>query len=201
MNSNIRTIARALFLALFCAAPPGVTPPARSQALCPGDMGSAPDGIRAYSNVNGAPVIGQFPTRRDGPNGYALQTAVPDNQRCFFGWGLDYEIDAVPAAGCSSGLYYVDELDPPGLCEIGIVGPTLYTIDASGLEVPLAGTGPNAVLGTPGTLAAWGQDPGDNLDLFVTNLSPDTAYLNVLIDWDQDGKTPGRSPRAGSAMR
>ncbi|TPW09536.1 MAG: hypothetical protein FD129_2175 [bacterium] len=191
MNANIHPTASrwnrlALFVTLSLVAALGSARLALAQALCPGDMGSAPDGILAYSNVNGVPVTGQFPTRRDGPNGYALFTAVPDNERCFFGWGLDYEVDAIPA-GCPSGSYYVDELDPPSQCEIGLVGPVLYTFDASGMEVPLAGTGPNPFLGTPGTLARWGQGPGDNLDLFVQNASGDTAYLNMLVDWDQDG--------------
>ncbi|HEX7877757.1 MAG TPA: hypothetical protein VF720_00005, partial [Candidatus Eisenbacteria bacterium] len=175
---------RALLITLFMVAAPGLARLARSQAICPGDMGSAPDGIRAYSNVSGAPVTGHFPTRRNGPNGCALYTAVPDNERFFLGWGLDYEIDAM---GCASGSYYIDELDPPSQCEIGLTGPTLYTFDSGGNEVPLAGTGPNPYLGMPGTLARWGQEPGDNLDLFVQNLGADTVYLNLLIDWDRDG--------------
>jgi hypothetical protein len=191
MHANTTLAARrryhlALVITLFFVAAPGLARFASAQALCPGDMGSAPDGILAYSNVNGVPVTGQFPTRRNGPNGFALFTAVPDNERCFLGWGLDYEIDAIPA-GCPQGSYYVDELDPPSQCEIGLVGPVLYTFDGSMNEVPLPGTGPNPFLGTPGTLAKWGQGPGDNLDLFVQNLSADTAYVNMLIDWDQDG--------------
>jgi hypothetical protein len=167
----------------------GSTPrPAHAQpdADCPGDMGSAPDGILAYPNVDGVPVYGQFPTRRNGANGYILCTAVPDDERMFFGWGIDYELDAVNL-DCPTGLYYVDELDPPGLCEMAVVGPTLYTINQWGLDEPIPGTGPNPYLGIQHTVARWGQGPGDNIDVFVQNHSADTAYVNLLIDWDPDG--------------
>ncbi len=66
--------------------------------------------------------------------------------------------------------------------DAGLMFPEPYTIDAGGAVVPCpAGSG--TPLRMTGQSAVWGTD----IDIRVVNNMPVDGYVNVLMDWDQDG--------------
>lgn len=153
-----------------------------------GEFGDAPEGILAYSNVQGLPVTGRFPTVRAGAAGVAFHAAAAPTNNCFLGWTIDYEWDGA-ANGCASP-YEQDEPSTLNDCDAGVVGPEPFTI-VGGLETPMFDPLNPRALGVAGEVAHWGQGPDDNLDLWVTNTTNATAYLSMLVDWDQDGDWDG----------
>jgi uncharacterized repeat protein (TIGR01451 family) len=72
--------------------------------------------------------------------------------------------------------------------------PQPFTIDAALNVVPCGGSGGTA-LGSACQLAAWGVE----VDVAVHNHMPGTAsaYVNLLIDWNQDGQWSGASSCSG----
>lgn len=149
-----------------------------------GEFGDAPEGILAYSNVQGLPVTGRFPTLRGGAAGVIFHAAAAPSANCFFGWTIDYEWDGYSTT-CASP-YEQDEPRSPNDCESGVAGPEPYTI-VGGLETPLFNTLNPRPFGVTGEVGHWGQGPDDNLDVWITNNRNATAYVNILVDWDQDG--------------
>ena len=138
--------------------------------------------------MQGLPVTGRFPTVRAGAAGVAFHAAAAPTNNCFLGWTIDYEWDGA-ANGCASP-YEQDEPSTLNDCDAGVVGPEPFTI-VGGLETPMFDPLNPRALGVAGEVAHWGQGPDDNLDLWVTNTTNATAYLSMLVDWDQDGDWDG----------
>lgn len=167
---------------------------AQSPPNTAGEFGDAPEGILAYSNVQGLPVMGRFPTLRGGPAGVAFHASAAPTNNCFFGWTVDYEWDGA-ANGCASP-YEQDEPNTINDCDAGVVGPEPFSI-VGGVETPMFNPLNPRALGVTGEVAHWGQGPDDNLDVWITNTTNATAYVSMLVDWDQDGDwdaTPDGAP-------
>jgi len=156
------------------------------------DFGDAPEGALAYPASG---VLGQFPTCVGvGPASWIEH----DSQWLYFGPSVDVEIEG-NGGFCprfAPNAYDQDE----GMTDndAGLLKPRAYTIKGSaGSEgvYPLAFTGLES-LGPACYNAIWGT----NIDIDVHNLRSDgrQAYVNLLIDWNQDGKWAGASP-CGSA--
>lgn len=139
-----------------------------------GEYGDAPEGALAYPGV-----VGDFPTCVTvGPGSYVYHAPVDD---AFFGPMVDWEIDG-NANVCPPPAYDVDECDGAG-GDGGILMPQPLTLTAGGTPTSCPGglPGPDLVGCLP---ARWGVD----IDIDVTNNSPDDRVVNVLADWDGDGK-------------
>lgn len=197
-NSCRTAILGAAFLLLALVSPQAAVADPPPPGI-PGDFGDAPEGITAYSNVDGFSVIGQFPSRRSGTIGAVHHTGRAPSSNFFLGQSVDYEWDAI-GEPCNGTEYEADEPGTLNDCDAGIANIQLYTINSFGLEEALFGPGSEPFLGPSGTLAVWGQGPGTDIDLWVTNNSPQTAYLNALFDWDQDGTWTIGSPAAPSGL-
>jgi hypothetical protein len=151
------------------------------------DFGDAPEGGIAYPSTG---VIGDFPT---------CITVVPSgwiqHGLCwaYFGPGSDFEPDG-NAGTCPNCFppYDQDECFNDG--DAGLIIPTAFTIQG-GAVVPCDSTVPSIPLGPICTTAVWGT----NVDIFITNNMPVDGFVNVLMDWDQDGKWGGSSSCATAA--
>ena len=149
------------------------------------EYGDAPEGGIAYPSMG---VTGQFPTCITvGPAGW-IQHGL-----CWahFGPGFDFEPDgnAGLCPGCFP-LYDQDECFNDG--DAGLIMPESYTIQQgpTGALVVVPCQGANGTpLGTVCQAAQWGV----NVDIHVVNNMPVDGYVNVLMDWDQDGKWAGGS--------
>lgn len=147
------------------------------------DFGDAPEDALAYPASG---VIGKFPTcPDDGPAGFVRHA---NNGRTYLGNSVDYETDG-NGGRCptfSPDLYDQDETGADGDCG---VDQGLYTIRDSGgtpVVVPLL---PDYIdsLGSKCEIGKWGT----NLDLWYYTENPEGSYVNVLIDWNQDGEWGG----------
>ena len=155
----------------------------------PGDFeyGDAPEGSLGYPSLG---VMGAFPTCRNVLiNGYI--------QHNNFGAWLGPQFDMEPegnAGNCplfNPNMYNMDECFNDG--DAGLLFPDGFTITGpAGGEIvaPCAGAG-NLPLGAPCTNAVW----GGNIDIDIHNHMPSGSigYMNVLIDWNQDGVWAGSS--------
>lgn len=143
------------------------------------DFGDAPEGSLAYP-VSG--MIGNFPTCTGvgSPNSYISHQSIS----MYFGPSVDNEPDGNGGL-CSpfTPPYDFDECmnDP----DAGLLIPFSYTITGNpGSEVVspcVPGTG-NPLDTLCGTVT-WGTE----LDILVNNFFIDTAYFNLLIDWNYSG--------------
>ncbi|MFN8177669.1 MAG: FlgD immunoglobulin-like domain containing protein [bacterium] len=168
--------------------PPGSIGPrpdlrAAIQAVSPqtlADYGDAPEGAIAYPSLG---VVGSFPTcTAVGPPGSFVRHA--GSLSGYFGGSIDLETDG-NAGNCAFPPYDADECS--GDADAGLMRPTSYTIDAGLNVVPCAVS--LQYLGGPCSVATWGA----NLDIFVNNTSAG-KYVNVLVDWNEDGAWSGTSP-------
>jgi len=167
-----------------------------AQAVVPaGDFGDAPESdlntgviAIAYPSTN---TPGQFPTCLDvGPVGsfvYHAPTGLT-----FFGPTIDYELDGNAggyAGDCGFPPYDLDEccIYSP-MPSAGLLFPGPYTIDMSYTVVPCPGC-QGSPLGQTCQWAQWGA----NVDISVNNTSGPVSYVNVLMDWNQDGMWGGSS--------
>jgi len=144
------------------------------------DYGDAPELAIAYPSSG---VNGTFPTCRTVgvPNSYIKHGGGISNN-AWFGPLVDFETDG-NAGACPACFpsYDLDECFNDG--DAGLITPASYTIDATNTVVPCQGSGGDS-LGVVCNLAIWGID----IDIDVTNNLYDPAYVNVLIDWNQDGQ-------------
>jgi hypothetical protein len=146
------------------------------------DYADAPEGALAYP---AAGTIGFFPTCMNvGPAGFVMHQA---SGRLFLGPIVDAEPDGNAGLCPLFQPYDADECWNDG--DAGLLIPSPYTIDGSFNVVPCP-QGPGAVLGLTCNTAIWGA----NLDLQVTNTTPGDAFVNVLMDWNQDGRWQGGAP-------
>lgn len=143
-----------------------------------GDFGDAPDGVLAYPNG----VIGDFHTvfvpNRPPEEAMIHSTTAVQLQ---LGRFLDIEY------GGNGGLpflefyaYDADECQGAADLDDGLLTPAAYTIQG-GVVTSCSGVGGD--LGPPCGLAVWGP----NIDIEVRNNLGVDAWLNVLVDWNQDG--------------
>ncbi len=164
------------------------------------EYGDAPEGdainpVIAYPSLG---VNGTFPTCKTvGP---ASSYVEHNNFGAYFGGpmtlaGFDFEPDGNGGICASFSPYDNDECFMDG--DAGLIMPDPFTI-VLGVETPC----PNATamsLGQACNNATWGA----NIDIEVTNNMPsDTiGFVNVLIDWDQDGKWANNlATQCGGAM-
>jgi C1A family cysteine protease len=152
------------------------------------DFGDAPEGALAYPASG---VIGQFPTCISvGPPGNFI---LHSNSGAFLGPTVDFEPDG-NAGFCPTfnpNMYDQDECFADG--DAGLLLPGAFTIvgpPGSEMVVPCPGS-PPIPLGNVCTPAMWGP----NIDIHVQNMMPAMApaFVNVLIDWNQDGQWAGAS--------
>ncbi|MCP4166137.1 MAG: hypothetical protein GY759_09620 [Chloroflexi bacterium] len=155
------------------------------------DFGDAPEGANAiaYPSLG---VMGSFPTCMSvGPPQWIQHT----NFGAYFGPAVDFETDG-NAGLCPNCFppYDVDECFQDG--DAGLTVPEPFTIQG-GVETPCPGY-QGTPLGTTCTTAAWGA----NIDIDLTNNMPNDTqgYVNVLIDWDQDGRWGGSSTCADGTV-
>ncbi len=149
------------------------------------DFGDAPEDAPAYPPMG---VTGQFPTcLTAGPSGF-VRTTIGN---VFFGTNKDAEPDGNGGA-CPTftpGLYNIDECQNDGDAGLTIAGA--YTIFGNtGSEyITNCLNSSGEPLGIVCTPAIWGQ----HIDMLVQNNTQNTAYVNVLFDWNQDGVWSGSS--------
>ena len=151
------------------------------------DLGDAPEGALAYP---AAGTMGQFPTCMNvGP---PLTFVSHGLGWAHFGAGPAWDAEPEGNAGLcplfNPNAYDADECFADG--DAGLLLPDAYTIVGPvGAEQVVPCGGPGAALGLPCTLAIWGQ----NLDIHVVNHMPVDGFVNVLVDWNQDGIWNGGS--------
>lgn len=158
------------------------------------DFGDAPEGALAYPDSG---VVGRFPTCVDvGPAAWVEHAS----HSLFFGPKVDVEPDG-NAGYCpkfTPNTYNKDEGFGDG--DAGLLTPrayTIVTIDSVDQVAPLAFTGPESIANAC-LWAIWGVD----LDIEVHNQRTDRrdGYVNVLFDWNHDGKWQGASQCADGAV-
>lgn len=145
------------------------------------EFGDAPEVGIAYPSLG---VTGAFPTCKTcGTAGWIQH----NNFGASFGPSFDFETDG-NAGLCPNCFptYDDDECFMDG--DAGLIIPEPFTIDSAWNVIPCpscAGT----PLGFIGQTAIWGA----NVDIEVHNHMPSqtTGYVNVLMDWDQNGAWSG----------
>ncbi len=153
------------------------------QAFAQFDFGDAPEGAPAYPAMG---VTGAFPTCKNVPLAGWIQHT---NFGAWFGPAVDFEAEGNGGICPSFMPYDNDECFADG--DAGLMFPPAYTI-IGGVEVPCID--PGGTLGVVCQRAVWGA----NLDIHVHNTMPGhepylPAYVNVLMDWDQNGSWGGAS--------
>ncbi|MHC1707083.1 MAG: GEVED domain-containing protein [Bacteroidales bacterium] len=151
------------------------------------EYGDAPEGALAYP---GSGVIGSFPTCKNvGPALFIEH----NNFGAYFGPTFDFESDgnAGLCPAFNPNQYDQDECwQGP---DAGLIIPGSFTITGPiGSEIVSSCPNTSAVaLGNTCSPVVWGQ----NIDIDVTNQMPSQAvgYVNLLIDWNQDGIWSGSS--------
>lgn len=155
------------------------------------EFGDAPEGPAqiAYPSTG---TVGSFPTCRTAGPAEWIQHG---NFGAFFGPAFDLEVDgnagSCPPPGCFPP-YDQDECFADG--DAGLLIPSAFTIDPS-LNVIPCRHADGLPLGGACDVAVWGA----TIDIDVHNLMPGQAvgYVNVLIDWDQDGRWSSSSACPG----
>ena len=164
------------------------------------DFGDAPEGALAYPSLG---TMGAFPTCQNVPiagwvqhglglGHFAAPGGVPQPP-----WDPEADGNAGLCPAFNPNLYNQDECVFDG--DAGLLFPAAHTITGPvGSEtVTICPNGTAGPLGTVCQNAAWGA----NVDIHVVNGMPATGYVNVLMDWDQNGVWGGAAlcPAAGAA--
>lgn len=151
------------------------------------DFGDAPDGSLAYPASG---VIGMFPTCAYEYNTGYIQH---NNYGSWFGPSFDGEFDG-NANFCPSfnpDNYNMDECFNDG--DAGLLFPGAFSITGpvGEEEVVSCPNSDDSALGNTCSWAVWGS----NVDIYVhcNNLYEGSVYVNVIIDWNQDGYWGGSS--------
>ncbi|MFC1676530.1 GEVED domain-containing protein [Planctomycetota bacterium] len=150
------------------------------------EYGDAPEGALAYPSSG---VSGSFPTCKN----VAVAGYIEHNNfGAQFGPSFDFEPEG-NAGLCPTfnpSTYDQDECFQDG--DAGLIMPPAYTIQGPvGSETVVSCAGMTGFLGQTCATAVWGTD----IDIDVTNNMPSntTGYVNVLVDWNQDGTWSGSS--------
>jgi hypothetical protein len=149
------------------------------------EYGDAPEGTTAVAYPSSG-VTGAFPT------------CVTSGPASFISHGLGWAHFVFPAGGAPAWDPEADGdagLCPPPGCfptydddecyldgDAGLMFPEPFTIDPL-LNVVTCPCSVGTPLGTVCTTATWGV----NVDIWVVNTMPVIGYVNVLMDWKQDG--------------
>jgi hypothetical protein len=143
------------------------------------EFGDAPDGALAYPP---SATVGNFPTCIGGSNGAVRHSS---SGLLYLGPSVDLEPDG-NAGQCSFIPYDEDECSGGG--DGGLTGGVAWTIDPTNNYVACGG-GPGMPIGVACAAMAWGPAH----DLEIHNNLPTPTYLNLLVDWDHDGRWGGAS--------
>lgn len=142
------------------------------------DFGDAPENAIAYPSTG---VEGKFPTCIDcGQASFILHS----NHGANFGSNIDLEIEG-NAGFCCDGFPPYDKDETFLDTDAGLIKPEPFTINSDGNVEPCIYSSGTS-LGVIDSTAEWGE----HIDLTVQNKMPGstTGYVNVLIDWNQNGK-------------
>lgn len=144
------------------------------------DFGDAPEGPTAVAYPSTG-VLGSFPTCMScGPATWIQH----NNFGAYFGPTFDFEPDG-NGGWCPTGSFPPYDQDECFMDnDAGLIIPDPFTINNAIVVVPCP-AGAGTPLGTPGQTAVWGVD----VDIDVHNHMPSatTGYVNVLMDWNQNG--------------
>ncbi len=146
------------------------------------EFGDAPDGALAYPSLS---VIGNFPTCMSVS---ATSWVQHYGTAMWFGPAWDHEPDGnAGACPAFTNQYDLDECFSDN--DAGLLFPPSFTITGpAGSETVIPCTAQSAPLGITCNTAVWGID----IDISITNSWQDLGgYVNVLIDWDQNGAWSG----------
>jgi len=152
------------------------------------DFGDAPEGALAYPASS---VIGSFPTCFGiGPAAWIEH----DGGTLYFGPKVDFEPDGNAGVCPAFNPNAYDQDEGMADSDAGLLKPRAYTISGPvGSEdvYPLIFTGIES-LGWACLTAIWGE----SIDIDVHNRRDDgrDGYVNLLIDWNQDGVWAGSVP-------
>jgi len=153
------------------------------------DFGDAPEDGVAYPSTG---VNGAFPTCMTCGVATWIQHGLGWAHFVMPGapqlpWDPESDGDAglCPPPGCFP-TYDDDECFMDG--DAGLMFPEPYTIDTTGNVVPCP-TCTGTALGNTCQTAVWGA----NVDIWIVNNMPVDGYVNVLMDWDQNGAWAGSS--------
>ncbi len=150
------------------------------------EFGDAPESALAYPSSG---VVGSFPTCMNAPPAGWIQH---NNFGAQFGPSFDFEPDG-NAGLCplfNPNTYDQDECFQDG--DAGLLFPPSFTITGPvGGEVVIPCMGGIGALGSACQAAAW----GGNVDIEIHNHMPSATigWVNVLMDWDQNGMWGGSS--------
>ncbi len=151
------------------------------------DYGDAPESSLAYPSLG---VIGKFPTcRYSGPSGYIRHGKKKD---CFFGYQVDHEQEGNEGGCFSIGTTSWDQDESCRERDAGLYKPNAFALSRpadSAMVVSLCYDAPGTAIGYTCGLARWGR----SIDIWYQSNYPEGAYINVLIDWNQDGLWGGAS--------
>lgn len=154
------------------------------------EFGDAPDGALAYPSLS---IVGNFPTCMTVS---ATSWVQHYGTAMWFGPSWDHEPDG-NAGGCPlfTNQYDLDECFSDN--DAGLLMPPSYTITGpAGSETVIPCAAQSGPLGIICNTAVWGT----NIDISVTNSWQDLGgYVNVLIDWDQNGAWGGSASCATAA--
>ncbi|MGD9020765.1 MAG: GEVED domain-containing protein [Lysobacterales bacterium] len=148
------------------------------------DYGDAPEGVLAYPSTG---QVGAFPTCvQAGPARYVEH----NNFGAWFGPSMDFEGEGNAGTCPVFAPYDNDECFNDG--DAGLLLPGAFTI-TGGVVTPCAGQA-RPIDGACRT-AQWGMDIDIDIHNWMPNHEPYLpAYVNVLVDWNQDGAWAGSSP-------
>jgi hypothetical protein len=153
----------------------------------PGDWGDAPEGQVAYPSLG---VPGLFPTCYGGPSGFIWHgDPGPGFPNLFLGFAVDSEPDGNGGL-CPPPPYEMDECWGPYDGDGGLAIPDPFTLDPGLMVVPCGQT-PTQSLGA--TCEVLNLTVGGPLEINIVNDTPGPGYINVLFDWNQDGRWSGAS--------
>jgi len=158
------------------------------------EFGDAPEMALAYPSLN---TMGTFPTCMNEPVAGWIQH---NDVSAWFGPQADLEPDG-NAGNCPNfnpDQYNMDECFADG--DAGLLVPESFTISGPiGSEAVVPCPGTNGIpLGYTCQYAEWGPD----IDIEIHNQIPsgEQAYVNLLIDWSQDGQWGGSIDCPGYAV-
>ncbi len=157
-------------------------PPTATAQL--GDYGDAPNGTLAYPSSG---VVGQFPTCIGNATGWVAHLAV--NNTVHFGPLVDFETNG-NGGTCPGATWNNDECFQDG--DAGLIKPDGFTITGtatSSYNVVPCVAGAGTPLGAACATVGWGAAAG--IDISVTNGWSTIMYVNMLVDWNQDGQWSG----------
>ena len=141
------------------------------------DYGDAPEGVIAYPSLG---ITGNFPTCITvGPAGYVEHGLCWAHFEMIPPPGFDFETDGNGGLCPGFAPYDNDECFMDG--DAGLIMPDPYTIQAG--TVVACPNGAGTALGQAGSIATWGA----NADIYIVNNMPVDGFVNVLMDWDQNG--------------